>query len=648
MQIKRFIFVIGFSLSAWGLEARLPDIDAKGVQRKLNEIMEVHASYKNYDQELVKRALNNYVELLDASKTYFIKSDIEYWTEPNDEVLEAVLTGYKHADYEAFAAIHDTMVRAIQRRRDIEAAIKDEDLPTKVDRKEFKDLEWVESEEALKDRIRKVKALQKEVADKLSEELRDKAAQRIAKYRKKYEEEVLNSKPDEKRRYIYSNVLKATASAFDSHTSYFTPDEAKQFLIGVQQRLFGIGAQLRDDINGLTVVKIVEGGPAERGGKLKNKDRIIAVDGEPIVGMDISDAVEMIRGKEGTIVNLTVIRKGETPTEGEERAPEKKLEVTIERGEVVVKEARYETSVEPFADGVIAYLRLHTFYQDPEDSSASDLHKELERLKKEYRVKGVVLDLRSNSGGMLSQAVAVAGLFITKGVVVSIKDETDKVQHLRDIDGKVTWDGPLVVMVNRASASASEIVAQALQDYGRAIIVGDEYSYGKGSFQTFTLNGSQEAAVNPEGEYKVTRGRYYTVSGKTPQKVGVAADIVIPSALAKLDLGEQHLKYPLEPDTIDPNFDDKLLDIPLMQRGRVSQLYRFDLQQRLDTYKRHLARLSENSKLRIENNKNFQAFLEEIDKEDDEDGDVNEKFGQNDLQLTEAYNVLKDLIVLMN
>ena len=262
-----------------------------------------------------------------------------------------------------------------------------------------------------------------------------------------------------------------------------------------------------------------------------------------------------------------------------------------------------------------------------------------------------MLDLRSNSGGLLSQAVGVAGLFITKGIVVSIKDENGKVQHLRDLDGKTSWDGPLVVLVNRASASASEIVAQTLQDYGRAIVVGDETTYGKGSYQTFTLNGSQEGGVNPEGEYKVTRGRYYTVSGRTPQRAGVASDVVVPSFLSELDIGEQHLKYPLDPDEIEPNFDDKLLDIPFMQRARVSQLYRFDLQPKLDIYSAHLPRLRTNSDLRINNNKNYQAFLEEIaareEDKDLEDDDLAEKYGQNDLQLTEALNIMKDLIVLM-
>ncbi len=278
----------------------------------------------------------------------------------------------------------------------------------------------------------------------------------------------------------------------------------------------------------------------------------------------------------------------------------------------VITESRYESSVEAFGDGVIGYLRLHTFYQDPETSSAADLQKAIEQMKKDHNVKGMVLDLRSNTGGLLAQAVTVTGLFITKGVVVSIKDETGKVQHMRDLDGKMVWDGPLIVLINKGSASAAEIVAAALQDYGRAIIVGDEHSYGKGSFQVFTLNGTQESKVNPEGEYKVTRGRYYTVSGKTPQMVGVIPEIIIPGALSASDIGEKTSKYPLQPDQIEDNFDDKLLDIPFLQRARVAKLYRFDLQQRLDIYTKYMERLKKNSEQRIKDDKGYQAFLKKL------------------------------------
>jgi carboxyl-terminal processing protease len=341
---------------------------------------------------------------------------------------------------------------------------------------------------------------------------------------------------------------------------------------------------------------------------------------------------------------LTVIRE-----EGEEeQKTERKLEIPLKRAQVVLKETRYESSYEPFGDGVIAYLKLYSFYQDPDNCSAADLEQEFNKLKMEHRVKGVILDLRDNSGGILSQAVNVAGLFITKGVVVSIKDENGCVQHLRNMEGKMMTEAPLIVLVNRASASASEIVAQTLQDYGRALVVGDDHTFGKGSFQTFTLNTTgKNESVNPQGEFKVTRGRYYTVSGKTPQLTGVFSDLVVPGIFSESDIGEKFTKYPLENDSITPNFDDNLADIPYLQRDRIKPYYKFGLQQRLHMYDSHLGVLSKNSSMRIEKNKNYQGFLKELKKNssDIEEEDA-EQYGQNDLQLLEAYNIMKDLLFL--
>lgn len=248
---------------------------------------------------------------------------------------------------------------------------------------------------------------------------------------------------------------------------------------------------------------------------------------------------------------------------------------------------------------------------------------------------------------MLTQAVAVSGLFITKGIVVSIKDDSGHVQHLRDLDGKTSWNGPLIILINRTSASAAEIVAQTLQDYGRALVVGDDHSFGKGSFQTFTLGSSKNSDINPKGEFKVTRGRYYTVSGKTPQLVGVQSDIIIPGVFSESEIGEKFAKYPLENDHIKPNFDDDLSDVPFLQRDKIRLLYKFDLQKQLTTYQPYIEQLKENTAQRLKDNQNYQNFMKEVKKKGDEiDPDNVENFGQNDLQLQEAYNVMKDLILL--
>ena len=629
--------------------AKLPELTPKKVSVKMQEIMKAHAKYKKLSPELIKKILSNYLEELDPAKSYFVESDINEWENPSDQLLKKVLADYNNSNFKEFERIHDVMGLAIERRRRLEKEINVSMLPKHVNPKEFKDMKWVQNEQELLTRIIRIRGLQLESAGKLSEELKEKSLQRIAKRQAKFEDDILNQNPVQKQNLILSNLLKASASSLDAHTAYFTPDEAAQFLINVQQRLFGIGAQLRDDINGFTVIKIIDGGPAALEKKLKAKDRIIAVNGEPVVGMDIVDAVDLIRGEEGSPVTLTVIREIEKNKDDTSKTPpeQEKLDIVVNRGEVVLKESRYDSSYEPFGDGVIAYLRLHSFYQDQDSASATDLEKALKTIKTSQKVKGVILDLRSNSGGLLSQAVDVTGLFITKGIVASIKDDQGQIQHLRDLDSKTIWDGPLVVLINRGSASASEIVAQALQDYGRSLTVGDDHSFGKGTFQTFTLNTDKAHNINPQGEYKVTRGIYYTVSGKTPQKTGVKSEIIVPGSFSETEMGESFSKNALDNESIKENFDDDLSDIPASQRDKIRILYKYNLQPRQDLYGKYVPTLQTNSAYRIEHNKNYQNFLKDLKKNDImSDEESEDQFGQNDLQLNETYNIMKDLILM--
>ena len=411
-------------------------------------------------------------------------------------------------------------------------------------------------------------------------------------------------------------------------------------MVQVQQRLFGIGAQLRDDLTGFTLVRLLEGGPALREGQLKANDKIIAVNQEPVVGMDIIEAVELIRGPKGTPVNLTIVRE---TGEGAEKKTEK-FDVEVIRDEIVLKETRFETEKVPFGNGIIAHIRLFSFYQDP-TSSTSDVKKALEDLKKNENLLGVVFDLRNNSGGLLPQAVSVTGLFIKKGVVVSVKDSEGNIQHLRNFESDVVWDGPLIVLTNKGSASAAEIVAQALKDYGRALLVGDPYTWGKGSYQAFTLEGGNTNKINPQGEYKVTRGLYYTVSGKSPQLTGAKADIEVPGGLTELEIGESFAKFPLENDEIASNFVDTLSDIHPFHRGKMMRMYKKDQQKKVDLYGAYLDLLRKNSAERIKQNSNYQNFLTEVKKEEFDPNSI-EKYGQNDLQLEETMNVMKDLILM--
>ncbi len=624
-------------------EAKAPQLSSRDVKTKVEEILKAHVCHKSLTPELMERTLQNFLEELDPTKTYFIEDDVTQWTHPSETLLQRALAGFKNNDFSLFQEIHEAFTACIERRNAIETDIDQRELPTGVKSEEFKDLAWPLCHEDLVNRLLRIKALQLEATQKLGNESQSRFIQRLLKRRLNREQELIGANPEERYKLTLSYVLKASSSALDSHTNYFTPTEANQFMIQVQQRLFGIGAQLRDDLDGLSVVRIIENSPASLNNKLKINDKIIAVDHEPVVGMEISEAVELIRGEKETPVLLTILRE---TGEGENRQTEK-FEIELIRNEVVLEETRLESNLEPYGNGVIATLKLFSFYQDQKSSSASDIRKAVEQIKKDHKLKGVILDLRSNAGGLLTQAVSVTGLFINKGIVVSIKDNTGKVQHLREIDGKPVWEGPLFVLVNRASASAAEIVAQTLQDYGRALILGDDHTFGKGSFQTFTLDPVNNPKINPQGEYKVTRGRYYTVSGKSPQLKGVISDIEIPGLLSRLDIGEKFAKFPLENDEIEPHFDDDLSDISPFHRIQLGPMYKYNLQTQLSTYLPYADVLKKNSGLRIDTNKNYQNFLTELDKKNF-DSETIDIFGQSDLQLIESLNVMKDLIFLMS
>jgi carboxyl-terminal processing protease len=638
--IASFLIAITFLFSY--LEAKPPELSAKDTRIKIEEILKAHVCHQKLTEEIVSRAIQNYLEELDPGKTYFLESDIDQWINPSKEFLNQTLEGYKKEDFSLFEKIHDKMLSAIERRAELEKQIENAPLFKKIQTSEFRDIKWARTPEELSDRLLKIKSMQLQTAEKFMPGTMDQFLQRLSKRRLNREAELSGASKAERKQLILSYVLKATSSALDSQTIYFTPSEANQFMIQVQQKLFGIGAQLRDDLTGFTIVRIVEGSPASQVNKLKIGDKIIAVDQEPVVGMDITEAVELIRGPQGSSVILTILRESKES----DQIKEEKFNVEIIRGEIVLQESRLETTYEPYGDGIIAILHLFSFYQDGNSSSASDIADAIEKLKSEHRIKGIVLDLRNNAGGLLPQAVSVTGLFISKGVVVSVKDNTGQIQHLRNVENRKIWDGPLIVLTARTSASAAEIVAQTLQEYGRAIIIGDPETFGKGTFQTFTLESANFGKVNPKGEYKVTRGRYYTVSGKSPQLVGVKANIVVPGIFSAMEIGEKYSKFPVGTDEISPNFEDNLSDVPVIHRGHLKKIYKTHMQTVMTTYQPYLEALKKNSMERIVQNKNYQNLLKELEKKD-EFIDSTDFFGQNDLQLIETNNIMKDLIYFM-
>jgi carboxyl-terminal processing protease len=356
-----------------------------------------------------------------------------------------------------------------------------------------------------------------------------------------------------KREDYFSLYVNAITETFDPHSNYFTPKNKDDFNTSMSGRLIGIGATLRTDDEYTKVMSVVPGGPAWKQKQLEVNDLILKVkqEGEEpvdIMGMLIDEVVGMIRGEKDTKVTLTV-RKVDGAIK----------EITIVRDEVIIDEGFVKSAIidVPGVLDRVGYIRLPKFYADferPEGaSSAEDVAKELEKLKR-ASVNGIILDLRNNGGGSLRDVVQMSGLFIESGPIVQVKDRNRAPYSLNDRDSDVQYDGPLIVMVNSFSASASEILAAAMQDYNRAIIVGSESTFGKGTVQRFVgIDGRVVGrGSDPLGDIKITTQKFYRVNGGSTQLKGVNADIVLPDTYMYIDVGEREYEKPMPWTEIEP------------------------------------------------------------------------------------------------
>lgn len=346
----------------------------------------------------------------------------------------------------------------------------------------------------------------------------------------------------------FNEYVNSVSELFDPHTTYFDPKEKEDFDIGMSGRLEGIGARLQNEGEYTKIESIVPGGPAWKQKELEVGDLIMKVSQDKVEfvdirGMRVDDVVKYIRGKKGTKVTLQV-----------KKADASVQEITIERDEVILDESFARSSILEQSDVIdnIGYIRLPKFYADFErengNSCAKDVAIEIEKLKRQ-NVKGIILDLRSNGGGSLRDVVDMSGLFIEEGPIVQVKSRNQAPQVLRDADSRVQYNGPLIVLVNTFSASASEILAAALQDYGRALIVGSESTFGKGTVQRFydldrLIKGNLE--LKPLGEVKLTMQKFYRINGGSTQLEGVVPDVILPDNLMYLELGEREYEYPME------------------------------------------------------------------------------------------------------
>lgn len=345
----------------------------------------------------------------------------------------------------------------------------------------------------------------------------------------------------------FATFVSCISEQFDPHTNYLSPSLKKRFDIDMAGKLEGIGARLQKKNDYTRVSELISGGPAWKQGELEVGDFIIKVaqgDDEPvdIVGMRLDDAIEYIKGKKGTEVRLTLKKVDGTIKE-----------ISIIRDVVELEETFVKSSVVEKDGKTFGVINLPKFYIDFDEknyrNSATDMAQEIDRLKKE-NVEGLVLDLRYNGGGSLQTAIEITGLFIDKGPVVQVKYRDRDAAIKKDLNPKIKWDGPLVVLVNELSASASEIFAAAMQDYGRAVIIGGKQTYGKGTVQSVLDLNRYHNLKEDIGALKMTIQKFYRINGGSTQLEGVKSDIMLPSRFSYMDIGERDLDNPLGFDRV--------------------------------------------------------------------------------------------------
>ncbi|MEP2936007.1 MAG: carboxy terminal-processing peptidase [Gilvibacter sp.] len=560
------IFVAAASCSFTTKDFDDPDKDKLLIDLITYVLEKGHYDAKDINDDFSEQVFENFVQSLDPIKRYFLESDIEefaaYKTQIDDQLLAKELT--------FFNMVYDRLDQRIKEAQTYYPEILDK--PFDFDKNEeinvdYEALGYAKNKKELKERWRKQLKLTtissyydniEENLDSIESEA-DYTPKTKAQLEADARESTLTSFTDNysfvndlERKDYFAVFLNTVVEQFDPHTNYFAPPDRDRFDMRMSGKLEGIGARLQKQNNNIKVVEVISGGPAWRGEHIEVGDVIVKVkqadeqDPVTITGMRIDDAVKLIKGPKGTKVTLTIKRVDGTIEDEVITRDVVELEETYAKTTLIQKEERK-----------FGLINLPQFYFDMEDydkrNAALDVKKEIERLKQEG-MEGLVLDLRNNGGGSLRTAVDIAGLFIKEGPIVQVASNGKRKEVLSDKDKDVLWDGPLVILVNDISASASEILAAAMQDYKRAIIIGSKQTYGKGTVQN-VLDLNQWLRQNDLGDMgalKLTTQKFYRVNGGSTQLEGVKSDVVMPGRYAYLEVGERDYDNPLPYDKITP------------------------------------------------------------------------------------------------
>jgi len=542
------------------------DKDSLIIQLITYVLDQAHYLDKDINDDFSEKVFDTFLENLDPYKRYFYASDINEFSKykysiddafknPNLDFFDLVYERYSSRMLESEKIFNDILSKPFDFSKD------------EICECDFEVLDYVQTKDQLYDRWRKLLKIYviENYHNEIEDDLRKQEEDPSLKLRKldlieKETRDALNETMNQNFRFIseemqrsdwFSVYINSFVSQYDPNTSYLDPESKDRFDVDMSGNYAGIGARLQKKIDKVEITEVISGGPAWRDNILEKGDAILKVrqddEEEPvsILNMRLSEAVKLIKGKKGTKVHLTIKKVDGSISE-----------VSVKRDIVLLEETYIKSSIVEKGNNNFGIINIPKFYIDFDNQSnrdaAKDLRTEIERLK-EQGVQGLVIDLRNNGGGALKTVVDMAGMFIKNGPVVQVKYFDKEKQVLSDRDRSILWTGPLVILVNEGSASASEILAAAMQDYKRAIIIGGNQTWGKGTVQNvFPLNRMVRGNTNGDlGALRYTTQKYYRINGGSVQLEGVKSDINVPYRFKYLDFGEKDSENPLQWDEID-------------------------------------------------------------------------------------------------
>jgi carboxyl-terminal processing protease len=653
-----------------------PTMSQEKVETYLTNIFQAYHFRKfRVNDSLSSQMFDNYLKEIDGSKLYFLNTDIQEFEKYRNQLDDHLNTGNLTAAYDIYNVFRK---RYRERSAYIDKLLEQPKFDFTIDENFNTDREkivWPKDNAEMNEVWRKLiknEALELKLANKA-----DTSIVKMLKDRYKSRERNLGRIKSEQ---VFQMYMNSFCEILDPHTRYLSPTETDRFRQDMSKSLDGIGAILREEGNYIKIVEVVAGGPAFKDKRLKVNDKIVAVaqgdNGTPedIVGWYVDDAVKKIKGPKGTVVRLQVISEDDLPN-----TPPK--EIRLVREKINIQDARTTKEIVTINHNKIDYkigvINIPSFYRDFDaansrskdfNSTTRDVQKVLDTLKA-ANVDGVIIDLRNNGGGSLTEAINLTGLFINKGPVVQVKETRGEVEVYTDPDPSIYYDGPLAVMTNRFSASASEIFAAAIQDYKRGVIVGEQ-TYGKGTVQTqVDLNQIMSREQEKLGQVNITIQKFYRVNGSSTQRKGVTPDIEMPSPFKIDELREGSQPTALPWDQVVTARYEATKNLNEKQLGKLKDKFQYRLKNdtELKTFAEEQERLTKMRENRVvslqetkrkkqaEEDEKRRKILEKVFMDNSETEEVATKDAtpkkavkkkRKDIYLIETERILADYIVL--